>query len=296
MIFQYSLLDTTKQDTNDINTGVSQLGIEPVVPVIRESDMSAFPVRVFKEVSSADGTITALMVAGGNHTSEHSAAVTNEILTKAYDLSTCSDADILSLFEYRVPTLSLDGTCSNVHQLAKRPFNLATDAYNIPFNADSLRSHPATLRLHRLHHIVDHIYEVTKADWIGIYRCVNADGVVSLMKESYRGEPSRAIFPLTEEFAAKSTNSWVGITGGYRVIENTNAREEGVAYYECSGQVQSELCVPILSRESVQGNDLVCRVMGIIDLESWNVKHFSDEMIANVLRIAESLGHWKLGV
>ena len=47
-------------------------------------------------------------------------------------------------------------------------------------------------------------------------------------------------------------------------MQNTLQRGEGVSYYECSGKVRSELCVPIV--DPVAGT-----VLGIIDLESWEV-------------------------
>lgn len=156
-------------------------------------------------------------------------------------------ADIQTLFSYRVPTISLDGTCSNIHQLAKEPFNLATSVYHVEYSAESLASFPSpwTLRLQRLKDIVLKMNEIVGADWVGIYRLMNAGGTPTLVKESYIGEPSRPLFPVTEEFAKKSTNSWVALTGNVRVIDNTRQREAGVSYYECSGSVRSEMCAPI---------------------------------------------------
>ena len=232
--------------------------------------------------------------------------------------------EIQKLYVYKVPTVSPDGTCSNVHQMAIKPFNLASDGYKIAgiestsanYLSDSsceflASSHPLTMRLFRLNVIVEKLYEMTNADWIGIYRLIsvrdddsnnssssssisNSSSDVSsswtpcLMKEAYRGEPSRALFPVTEPFAKKSTNSWVGLTGMPRIISNTRKREEGVSYYECSGSVQSELCVPIL--RFTGGGDSF-DVIGIIDLESWKVDHFDSKKILNVLQVALDLGN-----
>ena len=47
---------------------------------------------------------------------------------------------------------------------------------------------------------------------------MNAAGIPVLVKLAYVGRPSRAEFPLTKEFAEKSTNSTVGLTGRATVI------------------------------------------------------------------------------
>jgi L-methionine (R)-S-oxide reductase len=120
---------------------------------------------------------------------------------------------------------------------------------------------------------------------------IDADNELGLLKEAYLGEPSRAVFPLTEAFAIKSTNSWVGLHGEIRHIPNTRAREEGVSYYECSGSVQSELCLPIFkSFPSSSAGGMEWRVIGIIDLESWNPNHFTPQMIRDVLEVGFLLG------
>jgi hypothetical protein len=58
-------------------------------------------------------------------------------------------SNIRTLYEYRVPMLNAEGTCSNVEQLSQRPFNLAVDAYKIMSSFDSVLAmqHPMTLRL-----------------------------------------------------------------------------------------------------------------------------------------------------
>ena len=60
------------------------------------------------------------------------------------------------------------------------------------------------------------------ADWFGIYRKISYHGNEVLVKEAYTGEPSRAIFPLTNEFAEISNNSWVGMKGIGKVIQDVN--------------------------------------------------------------------------
>lgn len=68
--------------------------------------------------------------------------------------------DVVKLYEYRVPTISPDGTCSNIYQLAKKPFNLATNAYYLPFDTELLSTHPMTTRLIALNRAIDLLYEV----------------------------------------------------------------------------------------------------------------------------------------
>jgi hypothetical protein len=58
-------------------------------------------------------------------------------------------------------------------------------------------------------------------DWFGVYqKRKSTDARSHLLKLSYFGAPSRALFPLTPEFAAHSNNSSVGITGRARIISS----------------------------------------------------------------------------
>lgn len=233
------------------------------------------------------------------------------LLSSAVTVDTIDDAYIRQIYEYRVPGTSEDGSCSILETLAEVPFNLAVNAYNISatFNPAELRSHYMTERLVRLNNLILHLYELTRADWIGVYRLMSTEGAQgnkgtpTLVKEAYRGEPSRALFPVTTEFSEKSTNSWVALNGKARVIMNTNNLEEGVSYYKCSGNVQSELCVPILRRKNNSGSVkldesglLAYDVIGIIDLESWNASHFSARIITEVLKTAFDIGHLNFGL
>jgi L-methionine (R)-S-oxide reductase len=207
---------------------------------------------------------------------------------------------IQNLFIFKVPRLNAEGTCSNLHDLSDRPFNLAVDAYGVTSEALPMllteASHPLVTRSSHLNRAVNLLYSLTTADWIGIYRAIDADGELGLLKEAYLGEPSRAVFPLTEAFSVKSTNSWVGLNGEIRHIPNTRQREEGVSYYECSGSVQSELCLPIIkafpiaSSDGGEGAGVAWRVIGIIDLESWKPNHFTPQMIRDVLEAGFALG------
>jgi putative methionine-R-sulfoxide reductase with GAF domain len=109
------------------------------------------------------------------------------------------------------------------------------------------------------------------------------------------------VFPVTEAFAKKSTNSWVGLTGNVRTIEDTNVRESGVSYYECSNKVQSEICVPIYGAPSVSASIASSSsatespVIGIIDLESWGLHHFTEAKVLQVIRTAFEVGASNFG-
>ncbi len=241
--------------------------------------------------------------------------------TSEFDTKHFSEEEVTALYVYKVPKMSLDGTCSRADILAENPFNLATHLCSLTktstptmatetfsFVPRLLVNHPTTSRLAKLNAVVHELYTITRADWIGIYRLMSTDNTdIALMKEAYRGDPSRAIFPVTSSFAAKSTNSWVALTGNVRIIENTRVREEGVSYYECSGKVQSELCVPIFSgtKRGENGSendhedndeDEESSVIGIIDLESWSPSHFSAKIVLEVLKVALDLGAINFGI
>jgi L-methionine (R)-S-oxide reductase len=116
--------------------------------------------------------------------------------------------------------------------LEPNPFDLAKEVFAIDSNSPSFKEQ--VLRLQKLNQIVERIHELVPVDWFGIYRRVEYQGYYSdfifltfrstdsLIKEAYLGEPSRAVFPLTKEFAEISNNSWVGISGKSRVIQVTN--------------------------------------------------------------------------
>lgn len=209
------------------------------------------------------------------------------------------DVGALSLFEYRVPTTNAAGTCSNLSALARLPFHLGTCAYHLNdsdvqslhLSVDSLSGRVRTLadRLLSLNSIVLGLLHLTGADWIGVYRmmkaCERGISFPALVKEAYVGEPSRAVFPVTSEFALSSTNSWVGLTGRGRSIPDTRNLSDDVSYYQCSGSVCSEICLPILRCVCDQWH-----VVGIVDLESWRPAHFTPQMIADVIRVCFDLG------
>jgi len=180
--------------------------------------------------------------------------------------------DPASLYTYRVPLLTEDGTCSVVDQLAPVPYDLGAILGG--------RSERTTRRLALLERLVERVQETTGADWVGVYqKRVNSAGIPVLVKLSYVGRPSRAEFPLTHEFAEKSTNSTVGLTGRATVIEDVSRHvEAGGGFYVCDDGVQSEACVPIL--------DEAREVAGIVDVEAKPKGFFGADRLAVIAAFA----------
>jgi putative methionine-R-sulfoxide reductase with GAF domain len=177
-----------------------------------------------------------------------------------------------SLYTYRVPMLTEDGTCSVVDQLAPVPYDLGAILGG--------RSERATRRLALLERLVERVQETTGADWVGVYqKRTNSAGIPVLVKLSYVGRPSRAEFPLTHEFAEKSTNSTVGLTGRATVIEDVSRHvEAGGGFYVCDDGVQSEACVPIL--------DDAREVAGIVDVEAKPKGFFGADRLSVIAALA----------
>ena len=165
-----------------------------------------------------------------------------------------------------------DGACSIVDQLAPVPYDLGAILGG--------RSEQTTRRLALMERLVERTQETTGADWVGIYqRRVNPAGVPVLVKVAYVGRPSRAEFPLTTEFAQRSTNSTVGLTGRATVIDDVGKHvEAGGGFYVCDDGVQSEACVPILDSQR--------QVVGIVDAEAGPRGFFGAERLAVVAALA----------
>ena len=177
-----------------------------------------------------------------------------------------------SLYTYRVPTLSEDGSCSVVEQLAPVPYDLTAILGG--------RSEQTTRRLALLARLVERAQETTGAEWVGVYqRRVNAAGVPVLVKVAYVGRPSRAEFPLTHEFAERSTNATVGLTGRATVIDDVSRHvEAGGGFYVCDEGVQSEACLPMLDERR--------DVVGIVDAEAKPKGFFGAERLAVIAALA----------
>jgi len=224
-------------------------------------------------MSAADRVVAYLRMAG----LESLAARTADVERAVRDLveamgEKVAIMDPASLYTYQVPMLTEDGACSIVDELAPVPYDLSGILGG--------RSDQTTRRLALLERLVERAQETTGAEWIGIYqRRVNAAGVPVLVKVSYVGRPSRAEFPLTHEFAERSTNSTVGLTGRATVIDDVSKHvEAGGGFYVCDEGVQSEACVPILG----EGRD----VEGIVDAEAKPRGFFGAERLAVIAALA----------
>lgn len=200
--------------------------------------------------------------------------ILNNIVTESINLKPpkLQKSEINSLLMYQVPKLSTDDSCSLTNDLDKTPYSLAW-------------TNPDPERLWRLHKIIMKLQAITKADWLGVYRKIpNPKGESVLVKESYYGRPSRAEFPLTPEFAQKSNNSTVGLTGKGVLVKDV-ASYKG-PYYECDIEVISELCLPIFTKNQ--------EVVGIIDAESFNLNFFTPGKTLQIAKVCMDLGNLNL--
>lgn len=194
--------------------------------------------------------------------------------------SSLSEEEIKGLYTYNVPLLSPDGGCALNKELADEPYDLA-ETLHVDRHSATIGSHPETKRLWRLQQVIDHIYAQTGVDWIGIYRRIQKnDGSVVLAKEAYRGEYSRAEFPLTEEFAKTSNNATVGLTGKAITVQSVD--EYDGPYYQCDGKVQSEYCAPIFNPEN--------QITGIIDAESFHKGYFNEGILSAITETCDVIG------
>ena len=224
-------------------------------------------------MSASDRVSTYLRIAGLETLVAHAADVERAVrdLVEAMG-EKVAVGDPASLYTYQVPMLTEDGACSVVDELAPVPYDLASILGG--------RSEQTTRRLALLERLVERAQETTGANWIGIYqRRTNAAGVPVLVKVSYVGRPSRAEFPLTREFAERSTNSTVGLTGRATVIDDVSRHvEAGGGFYVCDEGVQSEACLPILG----DGRE----VEGIVDAEANPRGFFGVERLAVIAALA----------
>ena len=180
--------------------------------------------------------------------------------------------DPASLYTYQVPMLTEDGSCSVAGELAPVPYDLTAILGG--------RSEQTTRRLALLERLVERVQETTGAEWVGVYqRRAGLRGLPVLVKVSYVGLPSRAEFPLTAEFAERSTNSTVGLTGRATVIEDVSKHvEAGGGFYVCDAGIQSEACVPVLDADR--------QVTGIVDVEAKPRGFFGADRLAVIAAFA----------
>lgn len=176
------------------------------------------------------------------------------------------------LYSYEVPKIIPNGSCSI--------FNTPDTEYYDLTEILGGRNQNTTRKLAILNKLVTQTAIAMSVDWLGIYqRRTKYDGSDLLVKLAYRGALSRAEFPLTEEFAAQSNNSTVGMNGVARIINDiTEYIKVGEPYYNCDPRVKAEACLPLFARSSN-------RIEGIVDAESWQTDFFSNQTIAPLLAL-----------
>lgn len=169
--------------------------------------------------------------------------------------------------EFSVPVLGEGGTCSLFGELDPVPFNLSNTL-----------SQAQLALLPLLQNVTDWVLHNTNVDWFGIYlKRATDNGESILTKMSYFGVPSRAEFPLSEEFSTLSNNSYVGLYGEKRTINNVEQyRQAGGEYYTCDPKVKSELCWPIISNKNNTSSDPQDKILGIIDAECFENDRFDE--------------------
>ena len=177
-----------------------------------------------------------------------------------------------TLYTYQVPIMSEDGTCSMIDELAPQPYDLTGILGG--------RNDTNKRKLLLLNQVVEHATQLTGADWLGVYQSrKNLLANTVLVKLAYRGRPSRAEFPLDAEFAKRSTNSSVGLSGNAQVIDDVSAfTAEGGGFYVCDDTVQSEACLPLF--------DEAGKVIGIIDAEAAPKAFFNLERMSTLVAMA----------
>lgn len=175
-------------------------------------------------------------------------------------------------WQYQVPELGEGGACSLFGQLADEAYDLtAILGGKTATNLQLLQQMTAISAFYQAH---------SHSDWFGIYqRRVNPQGETVLVKLCYFGAPSRAEFPLTEEFAAISNNSTVGLSGKARIINDVPAYlQQGGEYYTCDPKVLAEACIALY--------DDAGQVVGIIDSEAFQKELFVANELALLIATA----------
>ncbi|EFC40528.1 predicted protein [Naegleria gruberi] len=189
-----------------------------------------------------------------------------------------SSVEETKLFQYSVPKKVQGGgfMCSRV--MDEKPFDLFEQVF-VKF-MENCEKRELARYVHLLYKLVNAIQQQVGCDWMGIYR--NFEGC--LYKMSYYGKYSRADFPIDEEHAKSSTNSFVALNRVVVTLDDVNsASDSGQPYYSCDVKVQSECCAPILDIQN--GTTL-----GIIDAEAHNAHYFTLERRIFIVRACFLLG------
>ena len=178
-------------------------------------------------------------------------------------------------WQYQVPELGEGGSCSLFDQLADEPYDLSIIlGGKTTLNIEMLTQVSALVKFYQAH---------SGSQWFGVYqKRLNPQGQLVLVKLAYFGAASRAEFPLTQEFAAMSNNSTVGLTGKARIINDVGVYlSAGGEYYTCDPKVQSEACLPIFASDG--------SLIGIVDSEAFGKNVFVGNELTLLLSVVIKL-------
>ncbi len=218
-----------------------------------------------------------------DHITQSESAIVETVFAKQVPLQ--DGETIEKLYTYPVPKMSVDGSCSILEEQAEASYNLAS-TFGIAYDYKTLKDHAQSKRLWHLDQVISALQQQTKADWLGVYRKIKKlSGEEILVKEAYTGIFSRAEFPLTQEFAQKSNNSTVGLSGKAVLIADVFAHAG--PYYKCDGKVRSEFCAPIFHNN---------KIIGIIDAEAFEPNFFTEEKVYQIAAVCHDLGEINLGI
>ncbi|MGI5308771.1 GAF domain-containing protein [Rheinheimera sp. WS51] len=178
-------------------------------------------------------------------------------------------------WQYPVPQLGEGGACSIFAVMQPEPYDLKATLRV----GTALSEATASTALSRLQAITNYYQQATGFDWFGIYQAVeNLQAEAVLVKLAYYGGPSRAEFPLNEQFAKYSNNSTVGLTGRAKIINHVaDYVAAGGEYYTCDPKVSAEACLPLFDQSG--------KIVGIIDAEDFNNNVFTADAIALLVAI-----------
>lgn len=215
-------------------------------------------------------------------------ALTQQTNTSAYyeELSFwCQTHQPTLSLQYQVPMLGEGGTCSLFGELDETPFDLQAE----------LHAHELAL-LKDVQSVVDWVKAKTNVDWFGVYLArENRQKESVLTKLAYFGKPSRAEFPLNEDFSTLSNNVTVALTGQSKVINDVaEHRNSGGEYYTCDPHVKSELCLPIFALQNSQNKNALLaseeqKIVGIIDVECFATNCFDEQQTEIFSAVCEKL-------
>lgn len=174
-------------------------------------------------------------------------------------------------WQYKVPELGEGGACSLFGQLVEEPYDLTAILGG--------RSEHNQQALQALSNIAAFYREHSGLNWFGIYQArTNTNDEPVLVKLAYYGAPSRAEFPLNDEFAKISNNSTVGLSGKAKVINDVAAYlGTGGEYYTCDPKVQAEACLPLFDQSG--------KIAGIVDAEDFNKNVFTADAQALLVAV-----------